>query len=108
MTNKQMIEEMAEAIYSDTDGEITDRRAAKAAAEVAERVMGKQWREIESAPKNGKQVLLFDDGEGVCIGQYTNFYESSLWSNDQRNLTLDPTHWMPLPQPPKGGQDGNE
>jgi hypothetical protein len=56
------------------------------------------WQPIETYPRN-KTVLLFTDTGYTAIGyQYADF----VWreSNDDRILSI-PTHWMPLPAPPK-------
>jgi hypothetical protein len=71
------------------------------------------WRTIDSAPKDGTRILLFDNGY-IAIGR---------WSDDARfgNEKYGPgwqifecemdewyaiatdtaTHWMPLPSPPR-------
>ena len=71
------------------------------------------WQNIETAPKDGTDILLFypTTNRKVCIGCYrvhesiTNgavVYRSEGWAvgwfgfGDQPN----PTHWMPLPEPP--------
>lgn len=76
------------------------------------------WRPIETAPKNGKFMLLYVpsglESGTVTVGAY--------WKEDQRTASgrfreghwdgwlgmdadilpswCDPTHWMPLPDPP--------
>jgi hypothetical protein len=70
------------------------------------------WQPIETAPKDGTRILLWDTDEAVVakwddismggakgwqiavvklIGD-VNYYEA----------TFNPTHWMPLPEPPRG------
>ena len=58
-----------------------------------------KWQKIESAPKEGT-VLLFDPSksEGSCIGTGYWLYDN-VWMMEDRNA--EPTHWMPLPEPPK-------
>lgn len=56
-----------------------------------------EWQPIETAPKEGALVLLWIEG-GVEIG----FWNGKTW--DDGNFYDDigtPTHWMPLPEPPK-------
>lgn len=72
-----------------------------------------EWRPIDSAPKDGSAVLLFG-GEG-CFGWTppANMADLPLsisrWSEDrwveatgeQYQPHDGPTHWMPLPDPPR-------
>lgn len=75
------------------------------------------WQPIETAPKDGTWVLLAggecdgDEGDAqrIVTGQYTDYlngrktewhwqfcwYDGGYYGNYE-----DPTHWMPLPEPP--------
>lgn len=58
-----------------------------------------QWREIETAPKDGTHILLFVGGE--CV---TAYYQYTWFLVESGEFVCDagkPTHWMPLPAPPK-------
>jgi len=62
-----------------------------------------QWHTIDSAPKNGTEILLWFANEGCMdIGFYTTVLNGSWVSNmnDIKSSAL-PTHWMPLPEEPK-------
>lgn len=85
------------------------------------------WRPIETAPKDGADVLLYVPGDSLfpTAGHYdTREYfereyddpeymeEGWRWSygypSDLHEEVLQPTHWMPLPpapRPPGGGDD---
>jgi hypothetical protein len=57
------------------------------------------WRPIETAPKDGREVLIFVGGYyigGVVVAEWR---EGSGWSDWDADL-WNPTHWMPLPAPP--------
>lgn len=71
-------------------------------------VLGAAWRPIESAPKDGRLVLLYpsrcwaEDVDGDC--------EVGYWNCDKwiamGPIAVDyrgPSHWMPLPPPPSVG-----
>ncbi len=62
---------------------------------------GEGWREIESAPTDGRSVLVF------CPRAPDHGYERIrlTWRKDGKwqganNTSWPPTHWMPLPAPP--------
>lgn len=81
-----------------------------------------QWQPIETAPKDGTWVLLCngatdEDREDDDFGKIlrsrpvTAFWDKgdwvfSHWDGAWRSCYSCPTHWMPLPQPPKGQDDG--
>ena len=77
-----------------------------------------EWQPIETAPLEMKEQVLILDSEGNvrlgrwydrsymggkchvrCISDFDfgDFLSTCFWPND-----LQPTHWMPLPEPPKG------
>lgn len=75
-----------------------------------------EWKTIDSAPKDGTVVLLFCpkswDSEGVRVGWWctspaehnfddSGWYDDESASHDVSDLYGEPTHWMPLPEPPK-------
>lgn len=71
------------------------------------------WRDIESAPKDGTEVLVYCPtmlDSGVCWAYYykykfqeNNEIESieGFYMGKDFGWCDNPTHWMPLPQPPK-------
>ena len=62
--------------------------------------MESEWINVKDRlPKNdGKDVLTYRGVDGVCIELYANGYGFSF--DDM--FKSEVTHWMPLPEPPKG------
>lgn len=64
---------------------------------------GDKWLPIETAPKDGTDVLL-SNGKGV----WTDFWDSEIglwmycdqWERTNADFDAAPTHWQPLPAPP--------
>lgn len=58
------------------------------------------WQPIETAPKDGTRILLFNSYQ-VRLG-YWGGKRPACWKEDSgRSLWgAPPTHWMPLPAPP--------
>lgn len=59
-----------------------------------------RWRPIETAPTDGSEVIVYVPRRlGHLIAGARNTTGLQWWS---RNLgDLKPTHWMPLPEPPR-------
>jgi hypothetical protein len=54
-----------------------------------------EWQPIETAPKDGTVVLL-SDGKIVKEGHYLGYWSWLDLAGDRV-----PTHWMPMPDPPR-------
>lgn len=73
----------------------------------AEEPMMSNWKPIETAPKDGTEVLLYWPLEG--LGDLHSKIKIGSWHSDAwgwqdrfcRSYTDAPTHWQPLPDPPK-------
>lgn len=84
------------------------------------------WQPIETAPKDTSRILLWASDCGdhgkypeIRIGWFEGMGYGTMWVNDElwfgwvsvetrddgygseENIYLSPTHWMPLPEPPK-------
>lgn len=57
------------------------------------------WEPIETAPKNGRRVLLLDHWGNYEIARWIGEPHNH-WSIDGFRSISRPTHWMPLPEPP--------
>jgi len=64
-----------------------------------------KWELIKSAPKDGTEILCFEDRMG--IGQMVLYYRDGYWREKCNGLGLKniPTHWQPLGIPPKEKED---
>ncbi len=59
-----------------------------------------QWQKIETAPKDGTEILVWiDDVRKHCQVRWVTDGWMICW--DGKYLVHDPTHWQPLPSPPK-------
>ena len=54
------------------------------------------WQPIESAPKDGTEILLYP--YAVCKWDTE---DGAFFRDDSDIWPQHPTHWMPLPKPPK-------
>jgi hypothetical protein len=64
------------------------------------------WQPIESAPKDGTTILLGHASfkPEAAWWEYCSWFEgwcSGGFRSDMYGPGFDPTHWMPLPPPPK-------
>jgi hypothetical protein len=57
-----------------------------------------EWQPIETAPKDGTTVILFCDRYASPDVADVGSYEQGQWV--MNGSGWEPTHWMPLPNPP--------
>jgi hypothetical protein len=58
-----------------------------------------EWQPIETAPKDGTWILVFENHEKpLDTVMWNHFY--GLWRNGYNDHASYPTHWQPLPEPP--------
>lgn len=65
------------------------------------------WNSIDSAPKDGRKVLLCEIVNGEYVQWPETFYrDAGDWYSaiDGASLTVKHTHWMPLPSAPTAKQ----
>lgn len=61
------------------------------------------WQPIESAPRDGTALLVFSDSrafEAHWVDEPRNS-NGGFWFSIPAWKSVSPTHWTPLPQPPK-------
>lgn len=60
-----------------------------------------EWQPIETAPMDGRRILTFREGfqENIAVAWYSA--STDMWIPVYGDIWPNPTHWMPLPQPPK-------
>lgn len=78
-------------------------RAREALACYAPTPAVEQWQPIESAPKDGRHVILYCDYYGVGRCAWEGWRK--VWRSDDPSHGIGfphPTHWMPLPDFPPG------
>jgi hypothetical protein len=56
------------------------------------------WQPIETAPKDGTDILVYDNG----VMFVTSWVDVDGWQGwwETGRVEPPPTHWMPLPDPP--------
>ena len=59
------------------------------------------WQGIESAPDDGKNVLITDGTRIYLVYRFGEDVWRDAWSGDGMHESVPPTHWMPLPELPK-------
>lgn len=72
------------------------------------------WLPIETAPKDGTEVILYAPDDGVYSGWFDTWDDFMIskknisgwvtdWNDEFQvaNNCIDPTHWQPLPEPPQ-------
>lgn len=65
------------------------------------------WRTIQSAPKNGEEVLVFSKSCGLAKARYHPLFSWEVVTVQTCCCDYydDVTHWMRLPAPPQTGEE---
>lgn len=99
MSDKELIEQLANKIEETVPHDISQiafsltAEQLEAFAKAYAQTQGQSnWQPIETAPKDGTEVLLLSTNSKRDIAMYCNGVWLDGYSND-----VDPTHWMPLP-----------
>ena len=113
---KQLIQRFENAVFHEAEGEYRDlsdkalTRRSDAVSETRKALMGayaQRWQPIETAPRDGTRILFYtphDPETGWLEFVAESHYDKhglvdtfvSQWQDG-----LEPTHWMPLPDPPE-------
>jgi hypothetical protein len=64
------------------------------------------WQTIETAPKTGKIIILYGKTKHaqfhhVGVGHWYKTYNKWAWDTYLGDEPRQPTHWMPMPNPPQ-------
>lgn len=60
-----------------------------------------EWQPIETAPKDGTEIIVLMGAKDIRLGWYFAPSSTTRGWLDQSSKKIRPTHWMPLPDPPK-------
>jgi hypothetical protein len=98
-------------IYCGAPGFTVCRRCSWSGSEVVDQPLlpakdaVPDWQDISTAPRDGTDVLI-GLGDTIAIGFYCPENDPRLppgwiWAGEDLWFRCEPTHWMPLPAPPK-------
>jgi len=59
------------------------------------------WQPMETAPKDGETILIWDEGYGCPMPAFYECTFEDLWLQFGCREVLKPFAWMPLPDPPR-------
>jgi hypothetical protein len=78
----------------------------------AESIEMTEWQPIETAPKDGTAILIwpanasfYGDEATSYVVRWHDWKEAWIEASGEEYAAFYPTHWMPLPAPPKKGDE---
>lgn len=70
-----------------------------------------EWQPIETAPRDGTEVLVFvmaprqpiqEEPDRCLVAYFSGKYGEEYWDSWERGFSVKATHWQPLPEYPNG------
>lgn len=97
-TDKDALEALEDLVYVHTRNKKFNksfRISDKTYEKIRKALQAQEWHDISTAPRDGTKFLTYD-------GWYIEIH---WWCDDgsvtYKNHSVEPTHWKPLPPPPK-------
>ena len=59
------------------------------------------WRPIETAPKDGKPLMLWREGDPTGEWPFMGDWDEGVWRMYIDGQLIEPTHWQHVPGPPQ-------
>jgi hypothetical protein len=101
-----LIQQLMEMAASKHDDLSVAAAAAQRIEELEKAASKFQWQPIEAAPRDGTHILCYNPRYGMILnGVWSGEAQNCFEMKDERLEYIKdfyPTHWMPLPEPPKG------
>ena len=71
------------------------------------------WQPIETAPRDGTRIIgacryytkILAYSEAIEADEHFPHRVPARWEDDGEGFALEPTHWLPIPPLPCGGED---
>ena len=63
-----------------------------------------EWKRIDTAPKDGTEIDIWVQNSIRRIAKVHWDQKFGMWANHE-DVSCNPTHWMPIPEPPKEDED---
>lgn len=81
-------------------------RLGRTAGESPAEPEASSWQPIETAPKDGTRIICWGPELAVaeCEWRLRWHDHGTGWYRTNQHPIVNPTHWMPLPQPPSGDE----
>lgn len=67
-----------------------------------------EWQPMESAPKDGSDILVCSDDKAIVCAWWSDDFGEWRTYGVGGNQWIEPTHWMPLPDPPRHDKGAGE
>ena len=102
-TYAKQLEEEADYLLDNGVRLEAEQETSDKASKVVEIDQFNKWIPVtERLPEHGKVVLVYGKRGAIYTAWCNSLYKNPGWHKlNSKNHYCDPTHWMPLPEPPK-------
>ncbi len=104
-STEELLQQVAQFDDYTPPATVIESNLIRIARELSAKLREREWQDISTAPKDGRDLLLYFTDDEIGSGHWTQVGFKECWFTGggfcDEDSDYPATHWQPLPTPPK-------